>query len=84
MEPTSWPSGYRNVLQLTEPITPDALLGRSMFSIFSNSFERIPIEQNIEFYSKKSSMVKRMKADASVELLIYDPFHCCNEDRSAT
>jgi len=58
----------------TEPINPDTLLGRSMFSIFSNSFERIPIEKNIEFYSKKSSMVKRMKTNANVESLIYDNF----------
>ena len=63
-----------NVLQLSEPITPTALLGRSIFSIYPHSFHRIPIELNGEFYTKKSSMVKRMKADASLESPIYDPF----------
>ena len=63
-----------NVLQLSEPITKAALLGRSIFSIYPHSFQRIPIELNGEFYTKKSSMVKRMKADASLESPIYDPF----------
>lgn len=61
-------------LKFNEPIIPDALLGRSIFNIFTNSFERIPIEQNVEFYSKKSSMVKRMKANSNVESSIYDNF----------
>ncbi|MGZ6368227.1 MAG: hypothetical protein ACXWPS_19990 [Ktedonobacteraceae bacterium] len=61
-------------VKFTEPINPDALLGRSMFSIFSNSFERIPIAENIECYSKKSSMVKRMKVNANVESPIYANF----------
>jgi hypothetical protein len=63
-----------NVLQLSEPITQAALLGRSIFSIYPHSFQRIPIELNGDFYTKKSSMVKRMKADASLESPIYDPF----------
>jgi len=61
-------------VKFTESIKPGALLGRSMFSIFSNSFERIPIDKNIEFYAKKSSMVKRMKANSNVESPIYDNF----------
>jgi hypothetical protein len=61
-------------LQLTEPIRPDALLGRSIFSTFANNFKRIPLEQNAEFYAKKSSMVKRMKANSSLESPIFDPF----------
>ena len=63
-----------DTLQLTEPIRPNALLGRSIFSIFANNFKRIPMEQNSEFYAKKSSIVKRMKADSSLELPDYDPF----------
>src|SRR5437667_1202025 len=61
-------------VKLNEPIKADVLLGRSIFGIFSNSFERIPIEQNIEFYSKKSSMLKRMKTNSHVESAIYDNF----------
>jgi len=61
-------------LQLGEPIRPDALLGNSIFSIFANNFKRIPVDQNGEFYAKKSSIVKRMKADSSLESPIYDPF----------
>ena len=63
-----------DILQLTEPIRPEALLGISIFSIFANNFTRIPLEQNSEFYAKKSSMVKRMKTDSSLESPIYDPF----------
>jgi len=61
-------------LQLTEPIRRDALLGRSIFSIYAMNFQRIPLEQNSEFYAKKSSMVKRMKVDSSLESPIYDRF----------
>jgi hypothetical protein len=63
-----------NTLQITQPISPDALLGRSIFSIFANNFQRMPVELNGEFYSKKSSMVKRMKANSGLETSIYDPF----------
>ena len=63
-----------DVLKLSEPLTPAALLGSSIFSMYAHNFQRIPIELNGEFYTKKSSMVKRMKADASFESPIYDPF----------
>src|SRR5690348_1728816 len=63
-----------NELLLLEPVRPSALLGRSIFSIYPHSFQRIPIELNSEFYTKKSSMVKRMKADASLESFIYEPY----------
>ena len=63
-----------DALQLIEPIRPDALLGRSILSIFMNNFKRIPMEQNGEFYTKKSSIVKRMKANSSLESPIYYPF----------
>src|SRR5437588_12584638 len=62
-----------NTLHLSEPIRPGTLLGISIFSIYANNFQRIPIEQNEEFYTKKSSMVKRMKTDSSMAP-IYDPF----------
>ena len=61
-------------LQLGEPIRPDALLGNSIFSIFANNFKRIPVEQNGEFYAKKSSIVKRIKGNLSLGSPIYDPF----------
>jgi hypothetical protein len=63
-----------NTLQFAEPIRPDTLLGRSIFSIYVNNFQRIPTELNSEFYAKKSSIVKRMKANSSLELPIYDLF----------
>ncbi len=63
-----------DTLQLGEPIRPDALLGSSIFSIFANNFKRIPVEQNGEFYAKKSSIVKRRKANLSLGSPIYDPF----------
>lgn len=63
-----------NTLQLTEPVRPGALLGRSIFSTYALNFQRIPIEQNREFYTKKSSMVKRLKADSHSLSPIYDSF----------
>jgi hypothetical protein len=45
-----------------------------MFSIFTNNFERIPMESNGEFYAKKSSIVKRMRASSSLESPNYAPF----------
>jgi hypothetical protein len=74
-----------DTLQLGEPIRPDALLGNSIFSIFANNFKRIPMEQNGEFYAKKSSIVKRIKGNLSLGSPIYAylrSFHCCNEERS--
>ena len=63
-----------DTLQLGEPIRPGALLGSSIFSILANNFRRIPVEQNGEFYAKKSSIVKRRKANLSLGSPIYDPF----------
>src|SRR5207342_2520713 len=63
-----------DTLRITQIIRPGTLLGRSIFSIFANNFQRIPVELNDEFYSKKSSIVKRMKANSGLELPIYDPF----------
>jgi hypothetical protein len=63
-----------NELLLSEPLRLSALLGRSIFSVYPHNFQRISIELNGEFYTKKSSMVKRMKAGASLESFIYEPF----------
>ena len=43
-----------------EPIRPDTLLGQSIFQILSHHLERIPVEQNVEFYTKSSAVVKRV------------------------
>ncbi len=67
-----------------EPIHPLLYLEEVFLAFFRIAFSAFPSNKNSEFYSKKSSMVKRMKANANVESLIYDQFHCCNEDRSAT
>ncbi len=55
-----------------EPIKPDTLLGNSIFNVVADNIERIPIDQNIEFYTKRSATVKRLYADAKLPL--YTPF----------
>src|SRR5574340_514439 len=66
-----WLSG---TLKFPEPIKRDALLGKSIFNIFMNNFKRTPKEHNIESYSKKSSMIKRLKTQSNVELPVYEHF----------
>jgi hypothetical protein len=50
-----------------EPIRPDALLGRSAFIILADNLERIPVEQNVEFYAKISAVVKRMDTNMGAD-----------------
>jgi hypothetical protein len=52
-----------DALRAGEPIRPDALLGKSAFNILAHNLERIPVEQNVEFYAKISAVVKRMEAN---------------------
>jgi hypothetical protein len=52
-----------DALRPGEPIRPDALLGRSAFIILAHNLERIPVEQNVEFYAKISAVVKRLDAN---------------------
>jgi len=66
-----WLSGN---MKFSEPIKSDALLGKSMFHIIMSNFHRVPVGKNIECYSKKSSMIKRMKANSNVELPVYENF----------
>ena len=57
-----------------EPIKADALLGKSTFTIFAHHFERIPVDQNGEFYAKKSAIVKRMNAEVGSDAILYASF----------
>src|SRR5258708_19781806 len=52
----------------------DALLGKSVFTIFALHFERIPVDQNGEFYAKKSAIVKRMNAEVGSDAILYASF----------
>lgn len=45
-----------------ETITPGALLGTSAFALLADMFERIPVDQNVELYTKQSAVVKRLSA----------------------
>lgn len=63
-----------DVLRPGEAIRPDFLLGKSIFNIFAGNIERIPVEQNIEFYSKWSAVVKRMDANMGSHSPLYVPF----------
>lgn len=51
-----------------EPIKPDSLLGTSLFNILADNLERIPVDQNIEFYTKRAAVVKRLDANSGLPL----------------
>jgi len=57
-----------------EPIRPDVLLGRSVFNIFAENFKRIPAEQNNEFYTKKSAVVKRLNNELGEDSPLHASF----------
>ncbi|MBV9229668.1 MAG: hypothetical protein JOZ18_10180 [Chloroflexi bacterium] len=44
-------------------IQPDLLIGRNIFDIQAANFERLPLTRNIEFYAKRSALVKRVAAN---------------------
>ena len=47
---------------------PEAVLGTNVFDLFAELFERIPVSENIELYTKKSAVVKRLaiRADEAI------------------
>ena len=55
-----------------EPFYPERLLGIIVFTMAAGQFHRIPVEQNREFYTKRSAFVKRQ--DAHGQATIYAPF----------
>ena len=57
-----------DTLKPGEPVRRDALLGTSALNVFANNFERIPVEQNGEFYAKKSAVARRMNAEMGSSL----------------
>jgi hypothetical protein len=63
-----------DALRPGEPIRPDALLGKSAFNIFAHNIERIPADLNVEFYTKRSAVVKRIDANMRSHSPLYAPF----------
>ncbi len=61
-----------DALPAGEPPRPDALPGASIFTIFAHNLKRIPIDQNIEFFTKRAAMVKH--ADRHADAPQYAPF----------
>ncbi len=61
-----------DVLRPGEPVKPTSLLGMSIFTLLVNNFDRIPVELNNEFYTKRSALVKRV--DANLHSPLYAPF----------
>src|SRR5207249_2713248 len=59
-----------DALQPGEPVKPDSLLGNSVFDMLTSNFERIPTEQNVEFYTKRAALVKRLYARSKLPLYI--------------
>ncbi len=57
-----------DTLKSGELVRRDALLGTSALNVFANNFERIPVEQNGEFYAKKSVVARRMNAEMGSSL----------------
>ena len=55
---------------LWEEAQPNKLLGSNFSTIFSRNFKRIPKEKNGEFYTKKTSIMKRLEEEFGPE-----PYH---------
>lgn len=45
-----------------EPFSPEAFLGVNAFNVRAANLHRIPVEQNREFFTKLSAIIKRMNA----------------------
>ena len=59
-------------MKADEPFHPERLLGVNAFTIAAKQFHRIPVEQNREFYTKRSALVKRQ--DEHSHRTTYAPF----------
>ncbi len=59
-------------LKTGESFHPERLLGVNAFTIAAKQFHRIPVEQNREFYTKRSALVKRQ--DEHSQRTTYAPF----------
>jgi len=59
-------------LKADEPLYPERLLGINAFTMVAKQFQRIPVDQNKEFYTKSSAKVKRL--DARPRVKYYAPF----------
>ncbi len=55
-----------DTMKSDESFTPEAILGTSSFTLMADMFERIPVEQNVELYTKRAAAVKRMAAQADI------------------
>jgi hypothetical protein len=53
-----------DTMKSAESFTPEAILGTSSFTLMADMFERIPVEQNVELYTKRAAAVKRLAAKA--------------------
>ena len=51
-----------DTMKSEESFTPQAILGTSSFTLMADMFERIPVEQNVELYTKRAAAVKRLAA----------------------
>jgi len=63
-----------NAIEYGKSVRADPLLGTSIFTILADNLERIPAEQNTEFYTKRSGVVKRMDARLGLSSSLYAPF----------
>jgi hypothetical protein len=61
-----------DTMQSEESFTPEAILGTTSFTLLADTMKRIPVEQNVELYTKKAAMVKRLAA--KVDKPYYDSF----------
>ncbi|MEO8972708.1 MAG: hypothetical protein ABI406_14045 [Ktedonobacteraceae bacterium] len=49
-----------DTMKSEKSFTPEAILGTSSFTLLADIFKRIPVEQNVELYTKRAAMVKRL------------------------
>lgn len=51
-----------DTMKSEESFTPEAILGTSSYTLLADMMKRIPVEQNVELYTKKAAVVKRLTA----------------------
>jgi hypothetical protein len=62
-------------LQPGEPFQPERLLGVNAYALRSEHIDRIPVEQNLEYYTKLSAVIKRGLAQRGASAnAIYETF----------
>lgn len=61
-------------LPAAAPLDPGALLGKSIYDVVAGEIERIPLSHNIEAYSKRLAVMRRLSAEPGADPALYSSF----------